>query len=324
MYEKLTYYRSHMDNDAYKLFYVHYLKQKQDALKFLTGLEKIYSKFVLKDYLKLVFTNEYDNLRDIKRQVDVFENTDVIRRGSFTEDYLDRITGRPKHYIRVINIMKDYDMDEDVSRLVQISILKLSNLSVLKRDQLKMIKDRENLRVNNYSATLNNKLNTTYRDILKTQNGGVGDYTAIVLNTSPQKYFDDDGNVSRVEPSKRLTLNYNGDDRTFEIQQDWLSGVARNGIAVVDQKVTLNAKLFSVDDDCKIYKATWARKIHEKNNSRFRTRINRDWIKEEGYIGIIGDPNNPIAVRSSMSVGHIMDMTKRSGVKNVLGNIFDD
>ena len=207
--------------------------------------------------------------------------------------------------------MDTYGLCEDVARLVQLKVLQLSNLNVFKRhQQSQLIDSRKDI-----AERFTQKLDPLYRDILNKQNDGVGEMVYPSFKLDDQKSFGTLNNVTR-----QLTLDYHEAEITITLPKNWMSEVVKKGIGVVEKKVVVEAKELKVIDDCRLYKAKWLRKTQEIKG-RY---MERWWQEEDGYIGIVGEPDKPLAVRSSKSLGHIMEMTKRSGVKNVLGNIFDD
>ena len=311
------YYSKHtcFKGNEYNVFYVYFKKQSQDALTALKAIDKAYKNFDLIGLLKTHFSGDGSTTKWADKrsrlQREVVDNEMLISHNRYTSSKVQRTTPNNPKCLLPSNLMDTYGLCEDVARLVQLKVLQLSNLNVFKRhQQSQLIDSRKDI-----AERFTQKLDPLYRDILNKQNDGVGEMVYPSFKLDDQKSFGTLNNVTR-----QLTLDYHEAEITITLPKNWMSEVVKKGIGVVEKKVVVEAKELKVIDDCRLYKAKWLRKTQEIKG-RY---MERWWQEEDGYIGIVGEPDKPLAVRSSKSLGHIMEMTKRSGVKNVLGNIFDD
>jgi hypothetical protein len=153
------------------------------------------------------------------------------------------------------------------------------------------------------------------KDILRNQNGGLGDQVYINVDVKID--------VATNKFIKKAELNWGyGDTTKVILKPTWIKDVANNGIGVVDQCLVSDATFEFEEEDCKIYKATWHSK-HIDNSTTTRDG-HKFWKSNEGYIGIMGDPSNPMVVKKAKSKNDIVNIVRRWGTRRVFEAVFND
>ena len=156
--------------------------------------------------------------------------------------------------------------------------------------------------------------------ILKEQNGGLGDQVYATLK------FKQDVGTTKFKKVVDLSWGYgHGSSVDVVLKPNWKKDVADNGIAVVDQCLVSDAKFEYEEEGCKVYKATWwSKHLVRSSTHKQGDYCDKEWQSNEGYIGIMGDPDSPLVVKKAKAKKDIVNIVRRWGTRRFFNSVFDE
>lgn len=155
--------------------------------------------------------------------------------------------------------------------------------------------------------------------ILKEQNGGLGDQVYATLK------FKQDVGTTKFKKIVHLNWGYGSRSTDIVLKPTWKKDVADNGIAIVDQCFVSDAKFEYEEEGCKVYKATWwSKHLVRSSTHKQGDYCDKEWQSNEGYIGIMGDPDSPLVVKKAKAKKDIVNIVRRWGTRRFFNSVFDE